>query len=198
MHKNLQLELHEHFLIRDVTSGLNKTSVLALNRSGSKLYTVIDDAKVIFNLNLQGKIIANTSFLIELKDLEGLAVTSDDKEIIAVHESSNSVVHFDIINKKEIRRTSLSAMKNYDQIVNHFRNDDRNKGLEGITINFNNDHIFIVKEGKPGILIELDSECKKILDCCELTEECGYKHRRLKSKKFDFSGLYYDHFRDAI
>jgi uncharacterized protein YjiK len=51
-------------------------------------------------------------------------------------------------------------MKNYDQIVNHFRNDDRNKGLEGITINFNNDHVFIAKEGKPGLLIELDSECK--------------------------------------
>ena len=98
MHQNLQLELLEHFPIRDILSGLNEPSGLALNRSGSKFYTVSDDTKVIFNLNLQGKIIANTSFLIELKDLEGLAVTSDDKEIIAVHESSNSVVHFDITN----------------------------------------------------------------------------------------------------
>ena len=98
MHKNLQLELLEHFPIRDILSGLNEPSGLALNRSGSKFYTVSDDTKVIFNLNLQGKIIANSSFLIELKDLEGLAVTSDDKEIIAVHESSNSVVHFDITN----------------------------------------------------------------------------------------------------
>ena len=111
---------------------------------------VSDDTKVIFNLNLQGKIIANSSFLIELKDLEGLAVTSDENEIIAVHESSNSVVHFDITNRKEIRRTPLSAMKNYDKIVNHFRNDDRNKDLEGITIDSNNDHVSIVKDGKPG------------------------------------------------
>ena len=198
MHKNLQLELLEHFPIRDISSGLNEPSGLALNSSGSKFYTVSDDTKVIFNLNLQGKIIAHSSFLIELKDLEGLAVTSDGNEIIAVHESSNSVVHFDITNRKEIRRTPLSAMKNYDKIVNHFRNDDRNKGLEGITINFNNDHVFIVKEGKPGLLIELDSECKKILNYCELTEECGFKHRRLKSKKLDFSGLSYDHSRDAI
>ena len=145
MHKNLQLELLEHFPIRDNLSGLNEPSGLALNRSGSKFYTVSDDTKVIFNMNLQGKIIANSAFLVELKDLEGLAVTSDDNEIIAVHESSNSVVHFDIDNREEIRRTSLSAMKNYDQIVNHFRNDDRNNGLEGITINFNNDHVFIVK-----------------------------------------------------
>ena len=105
MHKNLQLELLEHFSIRDVSSGLNEPSGLALNRSGSKFYTVSDDTKVIFNLNLQGKIISNSSFLIELKDLEGLAVTSDDNEIIAVHESSNSVVHFDITNRKKIRKT---------------------------------------------------------------------------------------------
>ena len=111
MHKNLQLELLEHFSIRDISSGLNEPSGLALNSSGSKFYTVSDDTKVIFNLNLQGKIIAHSSFLIELKDLEGLAVTSDDNEIIAVHESSNSVVHFDIANRKEIRRTTLSAMK---------------------------------------------------------------------------------------
>ena len=56
MPKNLQLELLEHIPIRDVSSGLNEPSGLALNRSGSKLYTVSDDTKIIFNLDLQGKI----------------------------------------------------------------------------------------------------------------------------------------------
>ena len=112
-----------------------------------------------------------------------------------MHESSNSVVHFDIDNREEIRRTSLSAMKNYDQIVNHFRNDDRNKGLEGITINFNNDHVFIVKEGKPGLLIELDSECKAILDCCDFNKECEFKYPRIKPKNLGFSVLSFDHSR---
>ena len=100
-------------------------------------------------MNLQGKIIANSSFLIELKDLEGLAVTADDNEIIAIQESSNSVAHFNIAIRKEIRRTPLAAMKNYDQIVNHFRNDDRNKGLEGITINFKNDHCLLYTSPSP-------------------------------------------------
>ena len=103
-------------------SGLNEPSVQTLTRSGSKFYTLSDDTKVIFNFNLQGEIIANSSFLVELKDLEGLAVTADDNEIIAVQESSNSVVHFDIANRKEIHRAPLSAMKNYDQIINHFQN----------------------------------------------------------------------------
>ena len=198
MSKNLQLELLEHYPIRDVAIGLNEPSGLALNRSGSKLYTISDDTKAIFNLDLQGKIITNSSFLVELNDLEGLALTSDDNEIIVVEESSNSVVRFDIANRKEIRRTPLSAMKNYDQIANHFRNEARNKGLEGITINFSNDHIFVIKEGKPGLLIELDSECKTILNCCVLNKECGFKHPRIKPKKLDFSGLSYDHSRDAM
>ena len=111
MPKNLQLELLEHFSIRNFAIGLNELSGLALNRSGSKLYTVSDDTKVIFDLDLQGKIIANPSFLVELKDLEGLAVTVDDNEIIAVQESSNSVVHFNISNRKEMRRAPLSARK---------------------------------------------------------------------------------------
>ena len=55
MPKNLQLELLEHFPIRDISSGLNEPSGLALNRSGSKFYTVSDDTKVIFNSNLQEK-----------------------------------------------------------------------------------------------------------------------------------------------
>lgn len=96
MPKNLQLELREYFPIRNVSGGRNERSGLAFKRSGSKFYTVSDDTKVILNLNLQGKIIANSSFLVELKDLEGLAVTSDNNEIIAVQESSNSIVHFDI------------------------------------------------------------------------------------------------------
>ena len=171
MSKKPQLELLEHHSIRDVAIGLNEPSALALNSSGSKLYTVIDDTKAIFNLNLQGRIIAESSFLIALMDLEGLTVTADDNVIIAVQETSNSVVHFDIANRKEIRRTSLHAMKNYNQIVHYFQDKDLNKGLEGITVNFNNDHVFILKEGKPGLLIELDSECKTILNFCELNEK---------------------------
>ena len=89
-------------------------------------------------------------------------------------------------------------MKNYAQIANHFRNDDRNKGIEGITINLNNDHVFIAQEGKPGLLIELYSEYNNILNCCEPNEECGFKHLRLKSKKLDFSGIINDHSKDSI
>jgi uncharacterized protein YjiK len=196
--KRLQLQLLDHYQIRDIGSGLNEPSGLALNSKGSSLYTVSDDTKAIFNLDLQGNIITNTSFLIGLNDLEGLAITSDDNEIIAVQEETNSLIRFDISSKTEMSRTPLSAMNNFDQIAHYFNNKNQNKGLEGVTINFNNDHIFVVKEAKPGLLIELDSACRSILDYCELNEDHGFNHPRIDSKKLDFSGLSFDHSRNTI
>ena len=80
----------------------------------------------------------------------------------------------------------------------YFNHANRNKGLEGITINFINNHIFVVKEGGPGLLIELDSEFKMIVNYCKLNKKYGFKHPRIKSKKLDFSGLSYDYTRNTI
>ena len=198
MTRKLQLELLEHHPIKDAASGLNEPSGLALDRQGTSLYTVSDDTKIIFNLDLQGRIISDSSFLINVKDLEGLAVTADDKMILAVQEESNSIIQFDIISRKEIQRIPLTTLKNYDQIAMYFNHKNQNKGLEGITINFNNNHIFVVKEGEPGLLIELDSKCETIINHYMLNEKHGFIHPRIKSEKLDFSGLSYDHTSDTI
>ena len=149
MTRKLQIELLEHHPIRDAISGLNEPSGLALDRQGTSLYTISDDTKIIFNLDLQGKIIPKSSFHINVKDLEGIAVTADDKTILAVQEESNSIIRFDIFSRKEIQRIPLATLKNYDQISVYFNHENRNKSLEGITINFINNHIFVVKEGEP-------------------------------------------------
>ena len=198
MTRKLQLELLEHHPIRDAASGLNEPSGLALDRQGTSLYTVSDDTKIIFNLDLQGRIIPDSSFLINIKDLEGVAVTADGKMILAVQEESNSIIQFDIISRKEIQQIPLRTLKNYDQIAVYFNHKNQNKGLEGITINFNNNHIFVVKEGEHGLLIELDSKCETIMNHCKLNEKYGFKHPRIKSEKLDFSGLSYDYTSDTI
>ena len=116
MNRKLQIELLEHHPIRDAISGLNEPSGLALDRQGTSLYTISDDTKIIFNLDLQGKIIPDSSFHINVKDLEGLALTADDKTILAVQEESNSIIRFDIFSKKEIQRIPFATLKNYDRI----------------------------------------------------------------------------------
>ena len=52
MSRKLQLELLEHHPIRDAASGMNEPSGLALDRQGTSLYTVSDDTRIIFNLDL--------------------------------------------------------------------------------------------------------------------------------------------------
>ena len=51
---SMRLELLSRHLIRDPALGLNEPSGLALNRDGSALYTVGDDTKAIFRLDLKG------------------------------------------------------------------------------------------------------------------------------------------------
>ena len=63
--------------------------------------------RLFFYLDLQGKIIPDSSFHINVKDLEGIAVTADEKTILAVQEESNSIIRFDIFSRKEIQRIRL-------------------------------------------------------------------------------------------
>ena len=63
MTRQLQLELLEHYPIKYTISGLNEPSGLTLDHGGSSFYTVSDDSKLIFNLDLQGKLYPIRRFL---------------------------------------------------------------------------------------------------------------------------------------
>ena len=168
MTRQLKLELLENYPIKDAVSGLNEPSGLTLDHRGSSLYTVSDDSKLIFNLDLQGRVISGSTFLIEVSDLEGIALTADNKSMLVVQEQTSSIIRFDILTRKEIQRIPLTSLKNYDKIATYFGHKNKNKGLEGITVNYTNGHIFVVKEGEPGLLIELDSECKTLINIASL------------------------------
>ena len=139
-----QLELLEYYPIKDAVSGLNEPSGLTLDHRGSSLYTVSDDSKLIFNLDLQGRIISDSTFLIEVSDLEGIALTADNKSMLVVQEQTTSIICFDILTRKEIQRTPLASLNSYDKIATYFEHKNKNKGLEGITVNYKNGHIFVV------------------------------------------------------
>ena len=103
-----------------------------------------------------------------------------------VQEQTISIIRFDIITKKEIQRIPLASLNNYGKIATYFGHKNNNKGLEDITVNYTNGHIFVMEEGYPGLLIELDSECKTLINYCLLDEKYGFKYPRIKSKKLDF------------
>ena len=69
---SMRLELLHRHRIQDPGLGLNEPSGLTLNGDGSALYTVSDDTKAIFRLDLKGRVSVSDSFLIGLDDLEGM------------------------------------------------------------------------------------------------------------------------------
>ena len=194
---SMRLELLSRHRIRDPGLGLNEPSGLTLNRDGSALYTVSDDTKAIFRLDLQGTVSVSDSFFIGLDNLEGIAIRSDDSELLVVQEESNSVVVVDLNSRKERYRRPLSAMTNFDTIAHHFPDPPDNNGLEGITVNTRNNHVVVVKECQPGLLIELDSSLTTILSTRVLQPSQGFIHPELEAEKLDFSGLSYDSSRDT-
>ena len=194
----MRLELLSRHRIRDPGLGLNEPSGLTLNADGSALYTVSDDTKAIFRLDLKGRVSVSDSFFIGLDDLEGIALRGDDSELLVVQERSNSVVVVDLSSRSERSRRPLSAMTNYDTIAHHFPDPPENNGFEGITVNTRNNHVVVVKERQPGLLIELDSTLTTILSTRVLQPSQGFMHPELNAEKLDFSGLSYDSSSDTL
>ena len=118
--RQLQLELLEHYPIKDAVSGLNEPSGLTLDHRGTSLYTVSDDSKLIFNLDLQGRIISDSTFLIEASDLEGVTFAADNKSMLVAQEQTNLIIRFDILTMQEIQRAPLASLNNYNKIATCF------------------------------------------------------------------------------
>ena len=182
----MRLELLSRHRIRDPGFGLNEPSGLTLNRDGSALYTISDDTKAIFRLDLEGRVSVSDSFFIGLDDLEGIAIRGDDNELLVVQEQSTSVLVVDLKSRTERYRRPLSAMTNYDTIAHHFPDPPDNNKLEDITVNTKNNHVVVVKEQQPGLLIELDSSLTTILSTRVLQPSQGFAHPELKGEQLDF------------
>jgi len=193
-----RLELISRHKIRDPGLGLNEPSGLSLNADGTALYTVSDDTKAIYCMDLEGRVSLRESLFVSVSDLEGLALSSDGQQLFAVQEDTNSVISIDLASRRELQHSPLESMANYASVAMHFPSEPDNKGLEGITVNSTNQHVFVVKEGRPGLLIELDAECSTILSSRLLTTANGFSHPKLGPRRLDFSGLSYDSQRDTL
>ena len=190
--QKLTLKLHAEHQIIDKAVGLNEPSGLTLNGDGTALYTVSDDTKAIFKLDLKGRLNISDSFFIDIDDLEGIAISSDGKRLYSVQEATNSIISIDIGSRKVLRLKPLAAMQNYNSIAKYFADTPDNKGLEGITVNSDTNHLFVVKESQPGLLIQISADHNQILDSRLLTKRNGFSHPELETEKLDFSGLSYD------
>lgn len=134
-YKKAHLELEASYKIN-----VSEPSGLAINDTGTELFTVSDKTSSVYKLSTTGDVIQTFDF--KGSNLEGVS-TYTENELLLAEESKKEIVVLNILTG----RSSKHKIK--------YKNKDRNSGIEGVTYNKSSNTIFIVNEKKPGKLIQL-------------------------------------------
>ena len=110
------------------------------------LWTLSDENSTVYKLDTIGNII--TSFVVEGDDLEGITVLTDSSLAIVLERT------------REVKVISKSGRTLNQFTVNV--SGELNYGLEGITIDPTNNHIYILNEKLPSLVIEFDGDNKEV------------------------------------
>ena len=179
----------ERFDIENEDEGLTEPSGLALSQGKNDLWTVSDDTKKIFKLGLDGKLAANKSFKIDEKELEGIALVPGGEFLLVVKEESNEILTVNIADEEVAARQPLSRMQGFDAVEGFFTGSGANKGLEGITVREETGRVYLLKEGKPGLLIKVSPDLQRIEEHRLLDASNGFVDDEVAGNDLDFSGL---------
>lgn len=196
--QSFSLTYLDRFKIENEEEGLSEPSGLALSHGKNALWTISDDTRKIFKMSLDGELKKDDSFEIPDNELEGIALDPSGKFLLTVKEIDNEIIKIKIDKEKVSNRQRLSKMAGYDAVEHYFAGAGGNKGLEGITWNNETGTIFVMKEGNPGLLIEVSSDLKTIQSHQVLNEENGFCDTEVADDEIDFSDLCYDQSRDRF
>ena len=194
----ISLTYLRRYEIEDKDAGLIEPSGLALAHGGWGLWTVSDDTKRVFRLDLEGKVEPNQSFKVTEKGLEGITLDRKGKLLLAVREESNEVFRLEIGKRSRIKSYPLKDMAGYHTVKHLFALGGENKGLEGIAWNGDTGSYFVLKEGRPGLLVELSEDLQTILSHVLLDGRNGFVDPDKPDRKVDFSGLCHDPLRQLL
>ena len=151
-------------LISSEKINVSEASGLAINASGSTLYTVSDNTSNIYELALNGTILKE--YVYDGNDVEGISVLSNNI-VFLVEERTKEVVEYDLSSKISKKHKII------------YSNNESNSGLEGVAINSLDNTIFIINEKNPGVLMRLRSDFS-IIESYELDFAS------------DYSGIFHD------
>ncbi|MBT3143796.1 hypothetical protein DS909_14290 [Phaeobacter gallaeciensis] len=176
---------------------LKEPSGLDIQPNSQAFWIVSDDSAELFSVETPPARV-DVVYPLAYEGLEGVSAGWDEGIVLMVQEDTNAIVLIDERNSAASVRLPISKMKGYDAIAGHFEGSDTNKGLEGIAVDRERRRIFVVKEGKPRLLVEISSDLSSITAHRKLKAKHGFLVPGLKDKKLDISGLYYDRAQDAL
>ncbi len=188
----------DRYDIKDEDAGLIEPSGLALSPGHDGFWTVCDEAKTVFKLDRKGRVESGRCFEIPVAGLEGITLESTGEFLLAVKEETNEIVKMEIAAREIADRRPLAEMAGFDAIAPHFAGGGENKGLEGITWNAHGNTVFVVKEGLPGLLVEVSADLRTVKGHRALNQDNGFVDTNLGSDEIDYSGLCHDAVRKAF
>jgi len=186
------------FLARHGIEDVAEPSGLALASDCDGLWTISDDKNEIFKLDLEGKANDDESFMVPVEGLEGITLDHSGDFLLVVEEDSNEILKFELANGAIVDRRRLDQTTGFDQVAGAFAQDGGNKGLEGIAWNGESGTFFVLKEGEPGLLLEISADLGTIRNHRMLDGQNGFRDPDLDSDEIDFSGIFYDPGRGAF
>ena len=150
---------------------ISEPSGLSFSIDGKSLLTVSDQTGKIYRISFEGVLLETLQY--NGTDPEGITVNANTEEILIAEERSRNIISTGM-QGNTIKKYHLDIEEN-----------EVNSGLEGITYNSGNNHIYLLNEKKPGLLLELDE-----------------KYTLIKKTKLDFasdySGIFYDIREDVL
>ena len=188
----------DRFKIEDEDAGLTEPSGLVLAHGGDGLWTVSDDTARVFRLGLDGKLDRTRSFDVPDTGLEGITIEPSGTFLFTVKEETNEIIKLDIGRQRVADRRPLAEMAGFDRIAEHFAGGGANKGLEGITWDADTGTLFCLKEGKPGLLIEVQPDLQAIRSHVLLDAHNGFTDPEVSGAEIDYSGICHDPTRAAF
>ena len=156
-------------LVNKYAIDIDEPSGLDLSLDNMSLWTVCDKYGKIHQLDLTGQILKEIS--IPGNGFEGITLDLDGQSFWIAQESQGELLQIDTLGN-EIQTFAITNVRS------------ASGGLEGITINSTNNHLFLLKEKDPGVLIELNVDLETMMfkriyfaqdfsgmDYAELTDE---------------------------
>lgn len=197
---DLSLTYLSHLSIKNEAEGLLEPSGIALSSGNQTLWAVSDDTEKIFKLGPDGMLSQSFGIPNEvLRGLEGLVENPTGTFLVTVREDGNEFIRIRIAGPQVLDRKALSSMDGFDRVRMHFADEAaNNKGLEGVAWNTTTGTIFALKEGKPGLLMQVSPDLKKLLDYKFLGNANGFHDPDTEDDELDFSGICYDPTRDRF
>lgn len=143
-----------------VKTSVQEPSGLFYNTKTKTLFTVSDGNSTVYELTLNGNVIR--SFIIQGNDLEGITFSSNSDTMYVVEETNQLVTKY-LTNGDKL----YSFPVNVATVISH--------GQEGIALNTTNNHLYVINESDPCMLIEYvnKKEIKRkqinyTLDCSDI------------------------------